>query len=424
MRVEKDGVYAAVASKGGAPTHPTWYYNFLAHPVVELQDGPEPHTYRARIAEGEERAEWWERAVAQYSRRTRSTRRRPTGRSRSSCSSASTDRRAVSDLGDSLGEPVETPHDVPVTTGTEGVGTGRRPLSTSRPARRRRAGSPADAGQHRPLVGLLRADPGAARPAGRGDRPGHKKESSRSCSGSARAIVDDLQPASSARSPTGRRCAAAAGCRGCSAARSAERCRCCCSRSHHNVVVMVLGWCGVQPRSTRCRRGHRHRARPGAGRAARPGRRLPRDRADPRRRRRRRHRVGDRQHRRRLRRHRRRARAAGGAVLPRLPRPRRCRPATGRRPSTGRVPARRSGSPRATTPTSPGPGSPGSWSTSATRSARSTSSTTCRTCLGFSEDEAADRVLVLTAPVRRHDCRDHRGLRHLERPASAGGRSS
>ncbi len=66
MRVEKDGVYAAVASKGGAPEHPTWYYNFMAHPEVDLQDGPEPHTYSVRVAEGEERAEWWERAVAAY----------------------------------------------------------------------------------------------------------------------------------------------------------------------------------------------------------------------------------------------------------------------------------------------------------------------------------------------------------------------
>ena len=66
MRVEKDGVYAAVASKGGSPEHPTWYHNFLAHPEVELQDGTEPHTYKVRVAEGEERAEWWERAVAQY----------------------------------------------------------------------------------------------------------------------------------------------------------------------------------------------------------------------------------------------------------------------------------------------------------------------------------------------------------------------
>jgi deazaflavin-dependent oxidoreductase (nitroreductase family) len=66
MRVEHDGVYAAVASKGGAPEHPEWYHNFLAHPDVDLQDGPEPYTYRARVAEGAERAEWWERCVAQY----------------------------------------------------------------------------------------------------------------------------------------------------------------------------------------------------------------------------------------------------------------------------------------------------------------------------------------------------------------------
>jgi len=66
MRVEHDGKYAAVASKGGAPEHPVWYYNLLANPVVELQDGPEPRLYRARLLEGEERQEWWERAVAVY----------------------------------------------------------------------------------------------------------------------------------------------------------------------------------------------------------------------------------------------------------------------------------------------------------------------------------------------------------------------
>ncbi len=66
MRVEHDGAYAAVASKGGAPEHPVWYHNFLAHPEVDLQDGPEKHTYRARVVEGDERAEWWERAVALF----------------------------------------------------------------------------------------------------------------------------------------------------------------------------------------------------------------------------------------------------------------------------------------------------------------------------------------------------------------------
>ncbi|WP_159621062.1 nitroreductase family deazaflavin-dependent oxidoreductase [Ruania rhizosphaerae] len=66
MRVESGGVYAAVASKGGAPEHPVWYYNFLADPVVEVQDGAEPRLYRARLAEGAEREEWWQRSVALY----------------------------------------------------------------------------------------------------------------------------------------------------------------------------------------------------------------------------------------------------------------------------------------------------------------------------------------------------------------------
>lgn len=66
MRVEHDGVYAAVASKGGTPENPDWYHNFIAHPVVQLQDGPEPALYRARVVEGEERATWWERAAAVY----------------------------------------------------------------------------------------------------------------------------------------------------------------------------------------------------------------------------------------------------------------------------------------------------------------------------------------------------------------------
>ncbi len=67
MRVEHEGRYAAIASQGGAPKHPTWYHNFVAHPRVDLQDGPEPREYVARIVEGEERREWWDRAVAVYS---------------------------------------------------------------------------------------------------------------------------------------------------------------------------------------------------------------------------------------------------------------------------------------------------------------------------------------------------------------------
>lgn len=76
MRVERDGVYVAVASKGGAPEHPVWYHNFLAHPEVELQDGPVRKTYRAELVEGEERADLWQLAVetwgtyAEYQQKT------------------------------------------------------------------------------------------------------------------------------------------------------------------------------------------------------------------------------------------------------------------------------------------------------------------------------------------------------------------
>ena len=64
MRVEHGGSYALVASKGGSPEHPTWYHNLVAHPTVELQDGPDKGEYTVRVVEGAERAEWWERAVA------------------------------------------------------------------------------------------------------------------------------------------------------------------------------------------------------------------------------------------------------------------------------------------------------------------------------------------------------------------------
>ncbi len=63
MRVEHDGVYAAVASKGGAPEHPAWYRNFVEHPLVELQDGPSKGDYTARELSGDEREVWWKRAV-------------------------------------------------------------------------------------------------------------------------------------------------------------------------------------------------------------------------------------------------------------------------------------------------------------------------------------------------------------------------
>ena len=66
MRVEHGGEYAAVASLGGAPTHPVWYHNLKQHPHVALQDGPVRRDYQAREVTGEEKAAWWARAVAAY----------------------------------------------------------------------------------------------------------------------------------------------------------------------------------------------------------------------------------------------------------------------------------------------------------------------------------------------------------------------
>ena len=64
MRVEHEGRYAVVASMGGAPKHPVWYHNVVAHPRVELQDGADKRDYDARELTGAERAEWWARATA------------------------------------------------------------------------------------------------------------------------------------------------------------------------------------------------------------------------------------------------------------------------------------------------------------------------------------------------------------------------
>ncbi len=76
MRVEHDGQYAVVASLGGAPKNPVWYYNVVKHPRVELQDGTATGDYEAREVFGEEKAIWWRRAVevwpdyADYQRKT------------------------------------------------------------------------------------------------------------------------------------------------------------------------------------------------------------------------------------------------------------------------------------------------------------------------------------------------------------------
>jgi deazaflavin-dependent oxidoreductase (nitroreductase family) len=66
MRVEHGGEYAVVASLGGAPKNPVWYYNLKAHPRVELQDGLVANDYEAREVFGDEKAAWWERAVAAW----------------------------------------------------------------------------------------------------------------------------------------------------------------------------------------------------------------------------------------------------------------------------------------------------------------------------------------------------------------------
>jgi F420H(2)-dependent quinone reductase len=67
MRVEHEGEYALVASQGGAPTHPVWYYNLIAAPdSVRIQDGPEPFAVSVREVNGDEKATWWKRAAAAY----------------------------------------------------------------------------------------------------------------------------------------------------------------------------------------------------------------------------------------------------------------------------------------------------------------------------------------------------------------------
>jgi deazaflavin-dependent oxidoreductase (nitroreductase family) len=81
MRVEHDGVYAVVASLGGAPQHPVWYYNLKKNPHVELQDGATKRDYTAREVTGDEKATWWARACEtwpDYARyQTKTTRKIP-----------------------------------------------------------------------------------------------------------------------------------------------------------------------------------------------------------------------------------------------------------------------------------------------------------------------------------------------------------
>jgi deazaflavin-dependent oxidoreductase (nitroreductase family) len=66
MRVEREGLYAVVASLGGAPRNPVWYHNLKKNPHVELQDGATKRDYTAREVTGEEKAIWWGRAVEAF----------------------------------------------------------------------------------------------------------------------------------------------------------------------------------------------------------------------------------------------------------------------------------------------------------------------------------------------------------------------
>jgi deazaflavin-dependent oxidoreductase (nitroreductase family) len=63
MRIEHEGQYAVVASLGGAPKHPVWYWNLTSNPRVELQDRDVKRDFEAREVHGEERELWWKRAV-------------------------------------------------------------------------------------------------------------------------------------------------------------------------------------------------------------------------------------------------------------------------------------------------------------------------------------------------------------------------
>jgi len=66
MRVEHDGVYTMIASKGGTPEHPAWYFNVVAHPEVTVQDGASTGDFVAREIDGDEKQRWWDRAVEAY----------------------------------------------------------------------------------------------------------------------------------------------------------------------------------------------------------------------------------------------------------------------------------------------------------------------------------------------------------------------
>ncbi|MET8996481.1 nitroreductase/quinone reductase family protein [Amycolatopsis sp. NPDC004169] len=58
MRIERGGVYAVGAAAGGQARNPSWFHNLVAHPTVQLQDGPDRRLMTARVTEGAERDSW------------------------------------------------------------------------------------------------------------------------------------------------------------------------------------------------------------------------------------------------------------------------------------------------------------------------------------------------------------------------------
>ncbi|HLZ62049.1 MAG TPA: nitroreductase family deazaflavin-dependent oxidoreductase [Ktedonosporobacter sp.] len=66
MAVPDGDHYIAVASKGGAPENPQWYYNLLAYPDVTVETGKETFQATARLLTGKQREEAFARAVAVF----------------------------------------------------------------------------------------------------------------------------------------------------------------------------------------------------------------------------------------------------------------------------------------------------------------------------------------------------------------------
>ena len=92
-----DGRLAIVASNGGSPAHPDWYYNLRAHPRITVEVGTQTFPVLAQELDDTARAELWPKLVAQ-SLPSANTRARPRDRFRFSCSPARTDLRPDADM--------------------------------------------------------------------------------------------------------------------------------------------------------------------------------------------------------------------------------------------------------------------------------------------------------------------------------------